>query len=114
VPPPSGASAYFIAPLAKGVEDMLRSLGSNVASVGRTTSRIFGLVLPLSFRLAAFHTIVAVALSYATALLAVVYAYRKGYGIVGRPELALRLAVKSLASLKGKYNLMVARTHSSR
>lgn len=44
----------------------------------------------LGLRRAAFLTIVAVPLSYAMALLVVVYAYRKGYGIVGKPELALR------------------------
>ena len=33
--------------------------------------------------------IAAVALSYATMLLIIVYLYRKGYGIVGKPELAL-------------------------
>lgn len=74
---------------------MLRSIGSKVAWAGRTISMVFGLAL--NFR-AAFLTIVAVALSYATALLTVVYAYRKGYGIVGKPELALRFVVKVLAS----------------
>jgi hypothetical protein len=38
-----------------------------------------------------------VALSYGTALLAVLYAYRRGYGIAGKPEVELRLAAKSLA-----------------
>ena len=91
---------------------MLRSTESKVAKVGRIASRVFGMALNLR---AAFLTVVAVALSYATALLAVVYAYRKGYGIVGKSELARRFAAtKSLASLKQKYNLRVARTHSSR
>jgi hypothetical protein len=90
---------------------MLRSTESKVARVGRIASRVFGMALNLR---AAFLTVVAVALSYATALLAVVYAYRKGYGIVGKPELALRFAARSLASLKEKYNLLVARTHSLR
>lgn len=76
---------------------MLRGLEPKVASVGRTTSMVFGLVLPMNLRIAAFLTVVAVALSYVMALLAVVYAYRKGYRIVGKPELALRYTAKCLA-----------------
>ena len=67
---------------------MLRSVESKVARVGRTASIVLGLVQPLNFR-AAFLMIAAVALSYATMLLIIVYLYRKGYGIVGKPELAL-------------------------
>lgn len=59
---------------------MLRGVGSKVTWVGKTASKVFGLAL--NFR-AAFLAIVVVALSYATALLAVVYVYRKGYGMVG-------------------------------
>lgn len=66
---------------------MLGSVGSKMAWVGRTASMVFG--LPQPFR-AAFLIILALALTYATALLVVVHAYRKGYGIVGKPELALR------------------------
>ena len=62
--------------------------------MSKTASEVFG--LPLYVR-AAFLAIVAVALSYGMALLAVVYAYRKAYGIVGKPELALRFAAKCLA-----------------
>jgi hypothetical protein len=81
------------------MEEMLWSLGSKVAWVSRTASKVFGPTQ--SFR-AAFLAIVAVALSYGTGLLAVVYAYRRGYGIVGRPELALRFTAKRLISLKQK------------
>lgn len=95
-PVPSGASANFIASRAEGVEDMLRGVGSKVAWAGRTASKVFGLAL--NFR-AAFLAIVVAALSYATALLAVVYAYRKGYGIVGKPELALQTLAKSIARI---------------
>ena len=73
---------------------MLRGLRSRVTYVGKSASKVFGLAL--SFR-AAFLAIVAVALSYATALLAVVYACRKAYGIVGKLELALRFVAKCLA-----------------
>jgi len=73
---------------------MLRSVGSKVVWVGRITSRVFGPAM--NFR-AAFLTILAVALSYGTVLLAVLYLYRKGYGIVGKPELALRSVTKSIA-----------------
>ena len=79
--------------------------------MGKTASRVFGLVLNLR---TAFLAIVAVALSYGTALLAVIYAYRTVYGIVGRPELGLRFAAKCFASLKEKGNRMVARTRSLR
>jgi len=73
---------------------MLMSAGSKVAWAGRITSRVFGPTL--NFR-AVFLAILAVALSYATALLAVVYAYRKGYGIVGKPERTLQFLAKSFA-----------------
>jgi hypothetical protein len=42
---------------------------------------------------------VAVLTSYGMALLVVLYAYRRGYKIVGKPELALRFAAKILADL---------------
>ena len=44
--------------------------------------------------------VVVVLMSYGMVLLAVLYAYRKGYGIMGKPELALRSAAKTLAGLK--------------
>ncbi len=65
---------------------MLRSVvGFKVARMARTASMVFGRAL--NFR-ATFLTIVAAALSYATMLLIVAYLYRKGYGIVEKPELA--------------------------
>jgi len=76
---------------------MLKSVGSKVVWVGRITSRFFGPVM--TFR-AAFLAILAVALSYGTALLAVLYLYRQGYGIVGKPELALRSMAKSIARVR--------------
>jgi hypothetical protein len=78
---------------------MLRSVGSKGARMGKTASKVFGRAL--NFR-TAFLAIVAVALSYGMALLAVVYAYRKGYGIVGKPELALWFAAKCLARVCSK------------
>jgi hypothetical protein len=75
---------------------MLRSVGSKVTWVGRTASTVFGLVQPLNLR-APLLMLATVTLPYATALLAVVYAYRKGYGIVGKPELAAQSLAKSFA-----------------
>jgi hypothetical protein len=60
-----------------------------VARAGRAVSTGFGTALKIR---AALLIVVAVAMLYVTALLAVVYAYGKGYGIVGKPEPALRLA----------------------
>ena len=77
---------------------MLRRVGKG-AQMGKTASKVFGLAL--TFR-AAFFAIVAVVLFYGTALLAVVYAYRKAYGIVGKPELALRFAAQCLARVCSK------------
>lgn len=57
---------------------MLGNVGSNVKWVGKTTSKLFGPAL--NFR-AVFLAVVAKALSYATVLLTVVYAYRKAYDI---------------------------------
>ena len=76
---------------------MLRGVGSKVTWVGKTASKVFGLAL--NFR-AAFFVIVIVAHSYATTLLVVVYLYRKGYGIVGKPELALQTLAKSFARVR--------------
>ena len=73
---------------------MLQSVESKVAWAGRSTSRVFGPAL--NFR-AAFLALLAMALSYGTALLVVVYTYRKGYGIVGKLELALQSMTKSFA-----------------
>ncbi len=47
-----------------------------------------------------FLAILAGMLFYAIGLLGVVHAYRRRYRIVGRPELALQLAVKLFSSLK--------------
>ena len=51
--------------------------------------------------LAILVTMVAVPVSYGMVLLAVLYAYRKGYEIVGKPELALRFVARTLRSLDG-------------
>jgi hypothetical protein len=91
---PWGASAGFITPPEKGVEDMLRSVGSMEVRASRSTSKVSRLA---SNPRAVILIGLAVALSYGTALLAVLYAYRKGYGIVGTPELrALRFTAKGL------------------
>jgi hypothetical protein len=65
----------------------------------RTTSKVFGSAS--NFRVA-FLAIVAVALSYATALLIILLAYRRGHGIMGKLELALQFMGKSLASLTSR------------
>jgi hypothetical protein len=76
-----GGSTHFVSSPAEGVEHLLGSAKPKVAWVSRTASMVFGRAL--NFR-AAFLAIVAAALSYGTALLIVVYAYRRGYGIVGK------------------------------
>lgn len=44
--------------------------------------------------------VVVIIVSYGVVMMAVLYAYRKGYGITGRPELALRSAARALADLE--------------
>jgi hypothetical protein len=61
-----------------------------------------------------FLAIVCAALSYATALLAMVQAYRNRYGIVGKPELAVWFTAKALADLKAECERTVARTLEER
>lgn len=56
-----------------------------------------------------FLALVVGILFYATALVGVVSTYRRRYRIVGRPELALRLAAKSLSHLKRDCSRVVAR-----
>jgi hypothetical protein len=51
--------------------------------------------------LAILVTMVAVPVSYGMVLLAVLYAYRKGYEIVGKPELAFRFAARTLCGPDG-------------
>lgn len=73
---------------------MTGSIGSGAARAGRTT--FSALRTALTFR-ALFLTGLALAVSYATVLLAVICMYRKGYGGPGKPELlALRFAAKGL------------------
>ena len=70
---------------------------------------VFAVALFLALNLpAAFYTVVAAALSYATALVAGAYAYRKGYGKIGKPELVVRFAAKILANLKEECDRTVA------
>jgi hypothetical protein len=66
------------------------------------------LFLALNFP-TAFLAIMAGVLCYATALLGVALTYRRGYRIVGGPELALQLAAKSLTKLKEGCNRTVDR-----
>ena len=56
-----------------------------------------------------FLAILAGMLLYAIGLLGVVHAYRRQYRIVGRPELALQLAVRFLSSLKEYTSLTMTR-----
>ena len=44
--------------------------------------------------------VVVMFVSYGVVMMAVLYAYRKGYGITGRPELALRFAARALSDLE--------------
>jgi hypothetical protein len=82
--------------LSKREESMSKNLGCKVAWAGRTIPTMFW---PPSLR-AAFLGVVAVTLSYGAALLIVVYAYRRAYGISGKAELALWWVVKNLTDLK--------------
>jgi hypothetical protein len=66
------------------------------------------LFLALNFP-TAFLVILAGILFYTIALLVVMHTYRRGYRIVGRPELVLQLGAKVLTSLKEDCNRMVAR-----
>lgn len=68
------------------------SLGSKVAHVGKTASTAPGPAL--NFR-TVFFIGLAAGLSYATALLVVVYFYRRGYGTSGKPDYRLRSMAKS-------------------
>jgi hypothetical protein len=51
--------------------------------------------------LAILVTTVTVPVSYGMVLMAVLCTYRKGYEIVGKPELALRFVAKTLRGLDG-------------
>jgi hypothetical protein len=73
----------------------------NNSFVKGVTGFAVSLFLALNFP-KVFLAVVVVSLSYGTALLAVVYAYRKRYGIVGRPERAFQFTAKPLASRKEK------------
>jgi hypothetical protein len=75
---------------------MPRSVGSKGARAGKTLPKVFGLAPNFQ---AAYLTIVALAFAYGTALLAVLYAYRKAYGIAGKPELTLRTLGKVSANV---------------
>lgn len=66
------------------------------------------LFLALNFP-AVFLVILVGILFYATALLGVMHAYRRLYRIVGRPELALQFAAKTLSSLKEGFSRTVTR-----
>jgi len=71
---------------------------------------LFAVALFLALNLpVALYVVVAATLSYATALVAATYSYRKGYGIVGMPELVAQFAAKILVSLKEECSRMVAR-----
>ena len=73
---------------------MLRKVGSKRVRLGKTLSQGNGSTLNVR---AVVITIVAAALSCGTTLLVVVYAYRKAYGIVGKPERALWVVARCLA-----------------
>jgi hypothetical protein len=74
------------------------------------------LFLALNFPIA-FLAILAGVLLYAATFLGVVHTYRRGYRIVGGPDLALQLAAKTFSKLKEYCNRKVARgweRHQSR
>ena len=78
-----------------------------------TTGLAVSLFLALNFPLA-FLAIVIAAVSYVTALVGVVCAYRNRYRIVGKPELTIRFVAKTLANLRMKCRRSVARTLEER
>jgi len=78
-----------------------------------TTSLAVSLFLALNFPLV-FLAIVIAAVSYVTALVGVACAYRNRYRIVGKPELTIRVAAKTLANLRKKCQRSVARTLEER
>ena len=78
-----------------------------------TTGLAVSLFLALNFPLV-FLAIVIAAVSYVTALVGVVCAYRYRYGIVGKPELTIRFAAMTLANLRMKCRRSVARTLEER
>src|SRR5215210_7180897 len=72
---------------------------------------VAGFSVPLFLALnlpTAFLAILTGLLLYAIALLGVMHTYRRGYRIVGRPELALQLAAKTLSKLNEYCNQTVA------
>ena len=74
------------------------------------------LFLALNFP-TAFLAILAGVLLYAATFLGVVHTYRRGYRIVGGPDLALQLAAKTFSKFKEYCNRKVARgweRHQSR
>jgi hypothetical protein len=71
------------------------------------------LFLALNFPVV-FLAVVGAALSYAAALLAVTYTYRKRFKTIGRPELAVRFVAKTLAGLKKRFSRTVVRTLEER
>ena len=78
-----------------------------------TTGLAVSLFLALNVPLV-FLAIVIAAVSYVTALVGVACAYRNRYRIVGKPELAIRFAAKTLANLRKKCQRSVARTLEER
>jgi hypothetical protein len=44
--------------------------------------------------------VVVMVVSYGVVMMAVLYAYRRGYGITARPELTLRFAARALADFE--------------
>ena len=77
------------------------------------TSVALSLFLALNFPLVFLATVV-VALSYVAAAVGVACAYRYRYGIVGKPELAIRFAARASADLREKCQQSVAHTLQER
>lgn len=81
------------------------SLGSKVARMGKTASRASG---PAPNFRTVFFIGLAAGLSYTTALLVVVYFYRKGYGISGKLDRRLRSMAKSSTRLCSRARAQMA------
>jgi hypothetical protein len=77
------------------------------------TGCALSLFLALNFPVV-FLAIVTATLSYAAALLGVAYAYRSRYKIVGKPELAVRFALRTISDAREGCSRTVVRTLEER
>lgn len=78
---------------------MSRITHSRAPRLSGSASRTLGFA---SNSRAVFLVLLAVPLTYATVLLAVICLYRRGYGIAGKPELALRFVSTNVGRLRSR------------